>query len=533
MNARNSRLIGESVFRVTPKPKAHTGWFNPLSIIAVLGVAALMSRAFFLQVSMGASHELLAEGNSLTTRRVVAQRGVITDRTGEVLARNTLNKDGKIIRDYPQAENTAHIVGYLGAVTATELEACSANKDCPLTGEDVTGKLGVERTLDSTLRGANGEELLEVDARGRDIRQLNTQAPQSGPTVKLNIDSALQRFINSKLADREKEKGKFAGSVVVSRTQDGRILSMVSWPGFDPNDSLVPVLADTTWNPMFMRPISGVYAPGSVFKLVTAVAGLETGAINPDTQLEDTGVLKVGDYSFGNWLFEEHGRTEGLIDVKKALGRSNDIFFYQVGEKVGVNALHDWAQKLGLGNKTGVDLPGEVAGRVPEPIWKERTTGERWFLGNTYHMSIGQGDLQVSPLQINRMTSAVITDQLCTPKVVDDGKIACTGVGLKPQTRQVILDGMIEACSPGGTAFPFFEFTPQVACKTGTAQTGSDKTKPHAWISVIVPQGDGGKIENYMQGVTITVMLEESGEGSYEAGPVAHDIAQYLIDHKF
>lgn len=539
MNA-NTRLIGESVFRTNLHKSAKVSWFNPLAVICVLGVAFLFSRAFFLQVVMGTNHALLADGNSIDVKSVPAERGVITDRNGEVLARNGLGKDGKLIRDYPQAENTSHVVGYLGLVSADDLTNCQQkNKNCVLTGEDLIGKLGIERMMDTTLRGKPGEDVLEVDARRKVVRTLEHTDSEPGPSIKLNIDDGLQRFINEKLAQREADKGAFNGSVIVTQTSTGKVLGLVSWPSFDPNESLTKVLADTKRNPMFTRPISGAYPPGSVFKLVTSVAGLESGAIDHNTLLEDTGVLKVGTYTYGNWLFEEHGRTEGFIDVTKAIGRSNDIFFYQVGEKMGVNTLHDWAVKLGLGTKSGIDLVGEVTGRVPEPIWKERTTGERWFLGNTYHMSIGQGDLQVTPLQINRMTSAVISGKLCDPRLVGQGD--CHDLGLKDSTKQTLLDGMIEACQPGGTAFPFFGFAPQVACKTGTAQTGSEKTKPHSWITVIVPSistndlanGKTPSMESYQKGITITIMLEESGEGSYEAGPIAKDIAQYLVDHKF
>jgi penicillin-binding protein 2 len=267
--------------------------------------------------------------------------------------------------------------------------------------------------------------------------------------------------------------------------------------------------------------------------LVTASAGLETGKINQDSLIEDTGEIKVGDYRYGTWNFDQHGKKEGFIGLIKAIAKSNDIFFYTVGEMVGVENLKQWSNALSLGQKTGIELAGEVAGQVPDPVWKERTTGERWFLGNTYHMSIGQGDLLTTPLQLNRMTAAVLSGQVCPPRLSGgDSRQGCRSDGLSSAHRELILAGMKQACQPGGTAFPFFQFQPEVACKTGTAQHGGEKTAPHAWITVVIPSGGGTALANYEGGLVITVLLEEAGEGSYEAGPIAKAVAEYVIAQK-
>jgi penicillin-binding protein 2 len=256
-----------------------------------------------------------------------------------------------------------------------------------------------------------------------------------------------------------------------------------------------------------------------VFKPVTAYAGLEEGKITSTTEFVDTGELKVGIYRYGNWYFDQYGRTEGSINLAKALARSNDIFFYKVGEEVGVEKLVSWARKFGLGEPTGIELPGERAGLVPDRLWKERATGEKWFLGNTYHMSIGQGDLLVTPLQVARMTLGVVSGRLCDVSILKNSDIKCQDLGLKAEDVLTVREGLKGVCATGGTAFPFFNFEPWVLCKTGTAQHSGQKTKedlPHAWMTVAYPGENPEMI--------LTVMLEAAGEGSAEAGPVARAI---------
>ncbi|MEK7556358.1 MAG: penicillin-binding transpeptidase domain-containing protein, partial [Patescibacteria group bacterium] len=227
-----------------------------------------------------------------------------------------------------------------------------------------------------------------------------------------------------------------------------------------------------------------------------------------------------------------YGRTEGEIDTVRAIARSTDTFFYKVGEFVGPERLAFWARKFGLGQDSGVDLPGEVSGLVPDPEWKLKTKGERWFLGNTYHMAIGQGDVAASPLQVNVMTSVVASGgKRCRPKVVqveqvDQVEQGCEELGIGEETLKVIRKGMLGACATGGTAFPFFNFEPSVACKTGTAQTVGENT--HAWLTAFggLPNESGSGNFRINPNIVLTVLVEEGGEGSRVAGPVAREILQ-------
>ncbi len=515
------------------------GWL----VVLPIGIFAwLLSRAFFLQVVTGERNQVLAEGNRIEVRRIAAERGVIVDRFGSILARNSLIGE-KVVREYPLGEAGVHVVGFVGVVTEEEIKECLLCFD----SGDLVGKMGIEKLFDREIRGKNGEELVEVTAMGERERVVAKKQGAVKKAITLTIDGELQKTIGRILGDYEIEKGKVRGAIVVNKVATGEIVGLVSWPTFDPNvfsglpsagryKSPVEVLEDLEDKPMFNRSMGGGFPPGSIFKLVTAVAGLEERKIDEGMLIEDTGELKVGIYRYGSWYFDQYGRTEGAINVVKALGRSNDIFFYKTGEMVGVDKLVEWSKKLGLGQKTGLSWPAETAGLVSTPLEREKRTGERWFLGNTYHMAIGQGDVLTSPAQIARMVSAVVSGKLCALKLIPDKETRCQEVGIRQKTREIVWQGMKAACSSGGTAFPFFGFTPPVICKTGTAQHGGEKTLPHAWITVVVPRvTESGEytLADYEQGVLITVLLEEAGEGSYEAGPVAVKIARYVAERGY
>lgn len=481
----------------------------------------IFGRLVFLSGFMGGYYRSLALDNKTAEKKVLAQRGRILDRNGKVLA-ESLNEGGVFVRFYPFGEITAHVVGYVNS--------------------DNKGVIGLENYYDGELSGVAGENLLETGALGTTTEVARKEA-LVGKDIKTNIDFDLQKEAYLILKKTLEELDLNEGVVIVSKI-NGEILSLVSLPSFDTNlftgslkrgeagggySDIKQVLTDEVNKPLFDRAISGAYAPGSVYKLVPAVAGLSEGVINGSFSVNDEGEIKVGEERFGNWYFDQYGRVEGEVNVVRALARSNDIFFYKLGEKLGEDRLILWSRKLGLGSKTGIDLAGEVLGLVPDPLWRERTLGSRWYLGNTYHMAIGQGDLMTTPMQINRMTAAVVSGKLCQAKIKSGENGQCQDLGIKDVDRELILEGMKRACSRGeaydGTAFTFFDLKETVYCKTGTAQQGGEKSNPHAWMSVVVPDGDND--------VVVTVMLPAGGEGSKVAGPVARKIVDYLLKNEF
>ncbi len=551
--------------------------------ILILGFGILITRLFVLQVVQGAYWREMAEGNRIKITKVPALRGIIYDRNGKQLVRNT--PEG---REYIYKEASAQLLGYIGEVSEEELnsadDACnrlsenslrdsvgrignnlrglSANissKDCPSSwyqSGDLVGKMGIEKQYDQLLRGQAGGILEEVDANGNRIRQLGETKPIPGESLNLTIDIDLQQ------KSYETLKGK-KGAVVALAPQTGEILVLVNSPSFDPNifslnkseggkqknEEILGILTNED-QPMFNRAIGGQYPPGSTFKIVAAVAGLEEGKINPETTVEDKGILQIGKWSFSNWYFTQYGKTEGLVDVVKAIKRSNDIFFYKTGEWLGIENLSKWAKNFGLGRLSEIDLPGEEAGLVPDKQWKKEYKNEDWYLGDDFITAIGQGDLLVTPLQVNLMTAVVANGgELCKPYLIQKSKFKnqtlnenykndkCKKLGIKEENLDLIKEGMREACSPGGTGYPFFDFGVggpstksadfkriEVGCKTGTAETPGDKTKPHAWFTVFAPVKEPE--------IVLTVLLENAGEGSREAAPLAKEILKWWFEKR-
>jgi penicillin-binding protein 2 len=497
--------------------------FHFARLTLVLLVAMAFSRLFFLTVFMGRHFSDQALGNMIKIERTAATRGVISDRNGKPLAMN-IDNNGEVVRFYPAGEVVASVVGYLGK--SDELSNL---------GSVLVGRSGLEKEYQDRLVGSFGETIVEETAQGVKRTEIKRREAVHGENVVTNIDLPIQQTAYLALKNTLNSVG-VSGAVVVA-TVDGRVLALVSAPSYDTNlfvsggkrsdfggdfKDVKTLLSDTEKKPLFNRAISGDFASGSVFKLVPALAALEENKIDKDTLIEDSGEIVIGAYRFGNWLLDKYGQTEGKINVVKALARSNDIFFYKIGEYLGADKLISWSSKLGFGEVTGIDIPGESRGFLPTPYWRERVLGEKWYLGNTYHFSIGQGDLTTTPLQINRMTAMVASGIKCDPRIVGVGE--CVDLKISEGNRQIVLEGMKATCSPGGTAFPFYEYEGKLYCKTGTAQKGGEETLPNAWFSMVVPVGD-----NVKDWIVVTVLVEEGGEGSAVAAPIAKELVPLLL----
>ena len=543
-------------------------------LIAFVGII-LFGRLFFLQILAGQYYRDLSDTNRIRTQILHAPRGIIFDRNGNPLVYNvpgyreevngktvllsqqealskiaagdkTLEVDS--LRNYPLGQATAHVVGYIGQISANELKLSEYLAYQP---GDLVGKMGIEDEFEPLLKGTDGKKLVEVDATGKTVKTLGQTDPIPGQNLTLTIDENLQKDTYQAMIGVQK------GAAIVS-TPQGQILSLVSKPSFDPNlftmgqgykvplassyTNVAQILLDGNGQPLLDRAISGVYPPGSTFKIVTAAAALQMHKIDANYTIEDTGVLKVGNFSFANWYYTDYGKTDGTVDVVKALQRSNDLFFYKVANLLGVDKLSAQAAKFGLGSPLGIQLPGEASGLLPTKEWKLKNIGEQWYLGDDYHYGIGQGYLLVTPLQVNAWTQVVANGGtlyqpqllLHSASVVKDSNL------LTAENEDLIRKGMIEACAPGGVGWPLFNFMVKnpklqidgknilavpnqpdmrqivVACKTGTAQQGDATADPHAWMTAFAPA--------YNPQVVVTVLSEGSGEGSNVAGPIIKQI---------
>lgn len=485
-------------------------------LTALLAMAFLLVRLGSLQVLQGSHYRVLAEENRVKRINLPAPRGIIYDRTGVKLADNLKNPDESWARLYPLGRAGSAVLGYLGEVSPEEVGLLKSNGGKYDLGDSV-GRGGLELEYEEQLRGANGGRLVEVNNLGESVRELGRQEPIAGQDLHTTIDSSLQRIASDALGSKK-------GGVVAANPKTGEIYVLASSPSFDPLDVGSAIYqADL---PLLNRAIGGIYAPGSTFKMITTVAGMTDGNLGSDFTYTDVGAIHVGTFSYTNWFFTQHGGVEGTIGWSRALARSTDTFFYKVGELTGAANIAKWANQMGLGAKTGIDLPGEVSGLVPTPEWKLKALGERWYLGNTYHMAIGQDDILSTPLQINLMTNILASaGQKCPPHLLQNSNSKCSTVAIDKKILQVIQDGMIGACSPEGTAYPLFDFNGEnlpagghVACKTGTAEylKSDGKLGTHAWLTVYAPVEDPT--------ISVTVLVEGGGEGSSAAAPIARKI---------
>lgn len=517
--------------------------------ILFVSLFILLWRLFDLTLIQGHRLRGLAEGNR--TREIIshAPRGKILDRTGKVLADSvpTIRMNGNYRendydRRYTNGTSTFHVIGYTGEISKEELLDPYFQLRGYLPG-DRLGRTGAEAVFEERLRGKNGKDLVEITSSGDITRTLGHVPEIPGEDIELSVDRGLVLAVQSAFPEGEK------GAVIVSRPTTGEVLAIYSSPALDMNifteslsEEQYDALANHPDRPMFNRGIGGVYPPGSTFKIITALAALEEGAISHKTLIEDVGILKIGPYSFPNWYFIQYGKTDGLVDVIKALKRSNDIFFYKTGEAIGITKLSAWARRLGLGTALGIELPGEAIGLMPDPAWKatqfdseldKEVRNDQWYLGDTYHVSIGQGYLLTTPLQVNAWTNVIANGgKLCKPTIVKNSQ-TCKNLEIKKETMTLITEGMKQACEPGGTGWPLFEFGIQkldqldqldklvkipIACKTGTAEFGDPQDRTHAWFTAFAPIVEPE--------ISVTVLVEGAGEGSDKAAPIAKKILE-------
>lgn len=508
----------------------------------------IILRLFQLTVVKGTYYHNLADQNRIREIVIEPKRGTIIDRRGFIIAQNREAEIGsdspRLIskRFYTDGETVAHVIGYRQTADRHDLD----NDTCMtrLKLGDKVGKKGVEKLFDCDLRGVAGKKLIEVDAPGRSVNTIAVSPPQDGKTVQLALDFDLQK----KAYDRIKD---LKAAVVAFKPQTGEVLIMASSPSFQPQDfenndgpKITAYFKDKD-KPLFNRATEGTYPPGSTFKIVLAVAALEEKSIDAHTMVEDTGTIQAGTLKFGNWYYLEYGKTDGMVDVVKALKRSNDIFFYKISEKVGPEKIKKWSEQFGMNRKTGVGLD-EASGNIPSPFWKEDALHEQWYLGDTYNFSIGQGYVLTTPIQIASFTNVLANGgYLCQPTLLkaQNGAGHCKKLPITPEVMHLIQEGMRQACATGGTGWPFFDFhiggdpassqsaalkTKQprkdisVACKTGTAEAQGSSTKPYAWFTTYAP-ADNPEI-------VMTVLVEEGGQGSDAAAPIAKDILSMYFE---
>jgi len=445
------------------------------------------------------------------------------------------------LRRYPFDEVGAHLFGTVGEVNEEQLEG----KDYRGAEQgDRVGQSGVEATYDRYLRGRNGATRVQVDAMGALTGSLSAKQPRAGRQLRLGVDLDVQRKGQQALGTGRR------GAFVVMDVKNGEVRALGSTPSYDPNlfaksikQSDYDRLSDPeNGNPLANRAIQGLYPAASTFKLITATAGLEGGLIDPETPVSDPGSLNVGGTVFKN----AGGAVNGVLSLRRALSVSSDVFFYKLGLEADGEGegllIQRWARRLGIGRKTGIDLPGELSGLVPSPKWRAKVNrqgigdGRPWSAGDNINLSVGQGDLQTNPLQMAVAYAAMANGgRVVTPhlgKRVEDGdgrvlqEFPSPGrrrLKIDSENREAILDGLRQAASePGGTSADVFKGFPiPVAGKTGTAEKGLGRPD-QSWYMALAPYPNPRYV--------VAVTDEQGGFGAETAAPAARRILAALFD---
>lgn len=446
---------------------------------------------------------------------------------------NGFQLDKTAIRNYIDGSYFSAVMGYTGKINKDELKA---NPDYLMT--DYIGKTGLENSYEKYLRGINGKQKVEVDSAGNVKKELGTEQPVNGSDLYVGIDADLQKRIEDTLRAKLEETDTKTAAAAAIDPRDGEILAMVNLPNYDNNLFAKGIstadyasLMNDPEKPMFNRAISGEYPPGSTFKPLVASAALEEGTITPSTTLNCPPEIDIGGYKFPDW------KPHGLTDVRKAIAESVDIFFYAVGggweniTGLGIDKIQQYANKFGLGQKLGIDIPGESAGLVPNQAWKLDKFGERWYLGDDYHCAIGQGFITVTPLQLANYIAAIAnggivykphfvtsikkndgSEEKIEPEILSNNFIS-------PANIAVVREGMRQTVT-SGTAQPLKDLPVAVAGKTGTAQFGSDN-QAHGWFVSFAPYDNPT--------IAMAVLVEGGGEGFSTAEPVTHDVYQWYF----
>lgn len=438
-------------------------------------------------------------------------------------------------RKYIDGPIFSPIIGYEGKIQSDELATL---KDQGYTITDSVGKQGIEKSYESYLRGVAGGELVEVDSMGRVKKALGVIAPQKGKNIRLTIDAGLQRTAYQTLERVLTGSHLQRGALVALEAKTGAVRALVSYPSYDNNlfargisQKDYRALADDPNKPLFNRAISGEYPPGSTIKPLLAAAALTEGTITPETTIESRGGIQVGRSFFGDW------KAHGFTDLRRAIAVSSDVYFYSVGggygniRGLGMERMKAYEERFGWGKKTGIDLPGEQDGFLPTPNWKEERFGERWYIGDDYNASIGQGYVTATPLQIAVAIAAIANGgTVPTPHLVEsiqdmpDQKSEGATSHPEPLFSEAILrvvrEGMRETVTEG-TAQALQSLSVPVAGKTGTAQFGGAK-QTHGWFASFAPFDNPELV--------MVVLVEDQSEAStYHAVPITQEVYEWYF----
>lgn len=450
------------------------------------------------------------------------------------------------VRHYPNPQAFSHVLGYDGIVSREELSQLAAQL---YESSDFTGKTGIELTYENYLRGTNGQQQVEVDALGKPVKVVGTIDPKPGNSLELNIDKGLQEQLYNSFKRRS---GSPRGAAIALNPKNGEVLALLSIPGFD-NNLFARGISQTDYQeltgdknlPLFNRAIAGTYPPGSTIKITAAVAALQEQVVDEHTVIVDRGSLVIPNQFDPSKTFIFYGWNRaglGSMTIRSAIAKSSDIYFYTVAggyissdvEGLGPEKLASYYRKFGMGSATGIDLQGEKPGLVADPAWKaESYKGDaiqsKWYLGDTYHIGIGQGDMLATPIQVAEWTAVIAAGGVgYRPTILRRVADSSGKTMFQPQPQVIIqkfasgqnikiVQEAMEETVKSGSGVQLASLPVCAAGKTGTSQfDAADPKRTHAWFTVYAPCNDPQ--------IVLTVLAEAGGEGHAVAVPIAKDV---------
>jgi penicillin-binding protein 2 len=475
--------------------------------------------------------------------------------TEEEVARFAVNRfrfpgfeiKARLFRSYPQGEIASHAIGYIGRINDADVKRIeAAGFTTNYKGTDHIGKLGIEGAYERELHGATGSERVEVDAGGRAIRSLSRSEPASGNNLVVTLDLELQKVAEAAFQD-------YRGALVALDPKTGDVLALVSKPGFDPNlfvDGIDPqnwdALNNSPARPLNNRALRGQYPPGSTIKPFMALAALEYKKRTPEFTISDPGFFSLAGvtHRWRDWKKEGHGS----VNLHRSLVISCDTYYYQLAVDLGVDAIHDYLSRFGLGERTGIDIEGELPGLAPSQSWKWNRFKQKWYAGDTVSIGIGQGYMLATPLQLAAMTATLANggtpvhprllkavQNARTLEVTSVDSALGEKIAIKPEHLELVRSAMVGVTSAGGTAVKAgagASYT--IAGKTGTAQVVGMKQdqkydasklreehRDHALFIAFAPADDPR--------LAMALLVENGGSGSGTAAPIAREVFDFFL----
>jgi len=463
----------------------------------VIGIFSI--KAWNLQVVKGDEYAERSSQNRLRHTYLFSERGSITDRNGVLLASNAPNTDELekySLRKYTDLSGFAHLLGYL--------KYPQKDSSGVFYQKEFVGIDGVEKTYNDYLTGKNGTQIIEIDALGKIESASTIEPPVNGDDLMLSVDSRVQHQLHEYIKDLAIEVGFSGGAGAIMDISSGKLLALTSYPEYDPqvltdgkdNERIASYSENSSY---LNRPVSGLYTPGSVMKLFVAMGVLNEKVIDPFKKILSTGSITVPNPYFPDspgTTFRDWKRDGfGWIDLREALSYSSNTYFFHVGggfdgqKGIGISGIEKYVREFGFGSETGIQLPNESVGVVPNPEWKaENFDGDDWRLGDTFLTAIGQYGFQATLLQLLRGTTAIVSNgNLYTPSVVEDSPVKFEKLDFDDLYYKIVRDGMYKAVHEDGTAHNLSSLPVKIGAKTGTAELGVSKEKVNSWITGFFP----------------------------------------------